>query len=61
MGAYEYNNRREPEKRPYEHSNHSDETLVGSNHESMKPHEARIVSRVWHSGAPLTHLIGSRS
>jgi hypothetical protein len=44
MGIYEYNAKCEPEKRPYEHSNHSDETLVDSNHESIKPHEARSVS-----------------
>lgn len=45
-GLYEYTDRREPEKRPYEHSNHSDETLVDSNHESTKPHEARSVPHV---------------
>jgi len=38
-GVYEYNVKREPEKRPYEHNNHSDETLVDSNHESIKSHE----------------------
>jgi hypothetical protein len=51
VGVYEYNTKREPEKRSYEHSNHSDETLVDSNHESMKLHEARIVSHV-HYGRP---------
>ena len=45
-GVYEYTDRQEPEKRPYEHSNHSDETLVDSNHESTKPQEARNVPRV---------------
>ncbi|KAF9781113.1 hypothetical protein BJ322DRAFT_253081 [Thelephora terrestris] len=39
VGVYEYNSRQEPEKRPYEHSNHSDETLVDSIHELIKPHE----------------------
>ena len=46
MGVYGYTDRREPEKRPFEHSNHSDETLVDSNHESAKPHEARSVSHL---------------
>lgn len=45
-GVYGYTDRREPEKRPYEHINHSDETLVDSNHESTKSHEARSVSYV---------------
>jgi len=43
VGVYEYNTKRDPEKRPYEHSNHSDETLVDPNHESIKSHEARSV------------------
>jgi len=37
--VYEYNGRQDPEKHPYEHSNHSDETLVDSSHETTKPHE----------------------
>jgi hypothetical protein len=45
IAVYEYNDRREAEKRPYEHNNHSDETLVDSSHEATKSHEARIVSR----------------
>ncbi|KAF9648256.1 hypothetical protein BDM02DRAFT_3115744 [Thelephora ganbajun] len=39
IGVYDYGGRRKPKKRPYEHSNHSDETLVDSNHEAMKSHE----------------------
>jgi len=37
IGVYEYNDKQEPGKRPYERGNHSEETLVGnSNHESIK-------------------------
>lgn len=39
--VHEYNDRQEPEKPPYEHSNRSDETLVDSSHETVKSHEAR--------------------
>ena len=58
-GLYEYNDKQEPEKSPYGHSNNSDETLVDSNHESVKRHEVTSVSCVYTSGVLLTHLSGS--
>lgn len=58
IGVYEYNSRREPEKRPYGHENHSEETLVDSNHELAKPHEVRTVPHV-RLCVLLTHLAGS--
>ena len=59
MGLQEYNDKQDPPKTPYEHSNNSDETLVDSNNESVKRHEVTSVSCVYISGVALTHPPGS--